>query len=56
MASASGGPIVGAQPVWRAAGELGGLAGLGPEGLDLICIGGRKPKDGDTERFPDFWD
>jgi quercetin dioxygenase-like cupin family protein len=28
----------------------------GPEGLDLICIGGRKPKGGDTERFPDFWD
>jgi mannose-6-phosphate isomerase-like protein (cupin superfamily) len=27
----------------------------GPEGLDLICIGGRKPKGGDTERFPDFW-
>ncbi len=28
----------------------------GPEGLDLICIGGRKPKGGDTERIPDFWD
>ena len=28
----------------------------GPEGLDLICIGGRKPKGGDTERFQDFWD
>jgi quercetin dioxygenase-like cupin family protein len=28
----------------------------GSEGLDLICIGGRKPKGGDTERFPDFWD
>lgn len=28
----------------------------GPEGLDLVCIGGRKPKGGDTERFPDFWD
>ena len=23
----------------------------GPDGLDLICIGGRKPKGGDTERF-----
>jgi hypothetical protein len=23
----------------------------GPEGLDVICIGGRKPKGGDTERF-----
>lgn len=28
----------------------------GPDGLDLICVGGRKPKGGDTERFPDFWD
>ena len=28
----------------------------GPDGLDLICIGGRKPRGGDTERFPDFWD
>ncbi len=27
----------------------------GPEGLDLICIGGRKPKGGDNEGFPDFW-
>jgi len=28
----------------------------GPEGLDVICIGGRKPKEGDTEKFEDFWD
>jgi quercetin dioxygenase-like cupin family protein len=28
----------------------------GPDGLDLICIGGRKPNGGDTERIPDFWD
>lgn len=27
----------------------------GRDGLDLICIGGRKPKRGDTERLPDFW-
>ena len=27
----------------------------GPDGLDLICVGGRKPRGGDTERFPDFW-
>jgi quercetin dioxygenase-like cupin family protein len=27
----------------------------GPEGLDVICIGGRKPKGGDTERVADFW-
>ena len=27
----------------------------GPDGLDLICIGGRRPKRGDTERLTDFW-
>jgi mannose-6-phosphate isomerase-like protein (cupin superfamily) len=27
----------------------------GPEGMDLICIGGRKPEGGDAERFDDFW-
>lgn len=27
----------------------------GPEGMDLICIGGRKPTGGDAERFEDFW-
>jgi hypothetical protein len=28
----------------------------GPDGLDVICIGGKKQTDGDTERFPDFWE
>ncbi len=28
----------------------------GAEGLDVICIGGRKPKGGDNERVDDFWD
>jgi quercetin dioxygenase-like cupin family protein len=28
----------------------------GAEGLDVICIGGRKPDGGDSERFEDFWD
>jgi mannose-6-phosphate isomerase-like protein (cupin superfamily) len=27
----------------------------GPDGMDVICIGGRKPSGGDTERFDDFW-
>ena len=27
----------------------------GPDGMDLICIGGRKPAGGDSERFEDFW-
>ena len=28
----------------------------GPEGLDVICIGGRKSEGGDSERFNDVWD
>ena len=27
----------------------------GADGLDVICIGGRKPEGGDSERFADFW-
>ena len=27
----------------------------GADGLDVICIGGRKPEGGDSERFTDFW-
>ena len=27
----------------------------GPEGLEVICIGGRKPEGGDAERFGDPW-
>jgi hypothetical protein len=26
----------------------------GHDGLDVICIGGRKPKGPDTRRYPDF--
>ena len=28
----------------------------GPEGLEVICIGGRKPEGGDNERVDDFWE
>ncbi len=27
----------------------------GPDGMDVICIGGHKPARGDTERDEDFW-
>lgn len=27
----------------------------GPEGMDVICVGGRKPEGKDTERDQDFW-
>lgn len=28
----------------------------GPEGLDVICVGGRKPEGGDNQKVDDFWD
>lgn len=27
----------------------------GPDGLDVLCVGGRRPKGGDTERDEAFW-
>ncbi len=27
----------------------------GPHGLDLLCVGGRRPEGGDTERDEAFW-
>ncbi len=27
----------------------------GPQGMDVICIGGRRPEGGDGERVEDFW-
>jgi hypothetical protein len=27
----------------------------GPDGMDVICIGGRKPAGGDTEKDEAFW-
>ena len=27
----------------------------GPDGLDMICLGGRVPAGGDNEGFEDFW-
>jgi quercetin dioxygenase-like cupin family protein len=42
--------------VMRVAPEVIRSFEAGPEGLDVICIGGRKPEGGDAERFPDFWE
>jgi mannose-6-phosphate isomerase-like protein (cupin superfamily) len=28
----------------------------GPDGLDLICVGSRKPEGGDNVRVDDFWE
>lgn len=27
----------------------------GPDGVDVLCVGGRRPKGGDTERDEAFW-
>jgi quercetin dioxygenase-like cupin family protein len=27
----------------------------GPDGMEMICVGGRRPSRGDSERFTDFW-
>jgi quercetin dioxygenase-like cupin family protein len=27
----------------------------GPDGLEVVCVGGRRPQGGDSERFGDFW-
>lgn len=27
----------------------------GPDGLDVVCVGGRRPEGGDTERDEGFW-
>jgi mannose-6-phosphate isomerase-like protein (cupin superfamily) len=27
----------------------------GPDGMELICVGGKRPEGGDSERFTDFW-
>ena len=27
----------------------------GPDGLDVLCVGGRRPEGGDTERDEGFW-
>ena len=27
----------------------------GPDGMEMICVGGKRPKGGDNEGFKDFW-
>jgi mannose-6-phosphate isomerase-like protein (cupin superfamily) len=27
----------------------------GPDGMEMICVGGQRPEGGDSERFDDFW-
>jgi hypothetical protein len=41
--------------VLRVAPAVIGAFEAGPDGLEVICVGGRRPKGGDSERFEDFW-
>jgi len=41
--------------VLRVAPHVGRSFEAGPDGMDVICIGGRKPRGGDTERLDDPW-
>jgi mannose-6-phosphate isomerase-like protein (cupin superfamily) len=41
--------------VLRVAPSVGRSFEAGPGGLDMICIGGRKPEKGDNVRVEDFW-
>jgi mannose-6-phosphate isomerase-like protein (cupin superfamily) len=27
----------------------------GPDGMEMICVGGQRPKGGDSQRFDDIW-
>jgi mannose-6-phosphate isomerase-like protein (cupin superfamily) len=45
-----------ARDVLRVAPSVARSFEAGPDGLDVICIGGRKPDEGDNVRVDDFWD
>jgi quercetin dioxygenase-like cupin family protein len=47
---------VAAWDVLRVAPAVGRGFEAGPDGLDVICIGGRRPSGGDGERVDGFWD
>lgn len=42
--------------VLRVAPEVVRAFEAGPDGLDLICIGGSKPPEGDGEKVDGFWE
>ena len=46
---------IGAWDVLRVAPAVARSFEAGPDGLDVICIGGRKPESSDNERVDDFW-
>lgn len=41
--------------VIRVAPEVMRAFEAGPDGLDVLCVGGRRPEGGDTEREEAFW-
>ena len=42
--------------VIRVAPEVGRGFEAGPDGLEVICLGGHRPEGGDGERVEGFWD
>lgn len=36
--------------------EVGRQIEAGPDGLEIICVGGPRPEGGDGERVEDFWE
>ncbi len=47
---------VGPWDVVRVAPEVARGVQAGPDGLDVICVGGRRPGGGDGEPVDGFWD
>jgi mannose-6-phosphate isomerase-like protein (cupin superfamily) len=46
---------IGMWDVLRVAPEVIRSFEAGPDGMEMICVGGKRPKGGDSERFKDFW-
>jgi quercetin dioxygenase-like cupin family protein len=46
---------IGLWDVVRVAPQVTRAFEAGPDGMELICVGGKRPKGVDNERFNDFW-
>jgi mannose-6-phosphate isomerase-like protein (cupin superfamily) len=46
---------IGLWDVLRVAPQVTRSFEAGPDGMEMICVGGKRPNGGDNERFRDFW-
>jgi len=46
---------IGVWDVLRVAPQVIRAFEAGPDGMEVICVGGRRPQRGDSERFDEFW-